>query len=318
MHYQETNLIVYAVNVHTGGGKVLLDEVLSGRPFGNITAAFLDQRYSPPANLTTFKFKNSIWERLKAELKLHQYLKNNSAETILFFGNLPPFLKPKNHSVLYLQNCYLTRQVPLPKDSFKLMLRCWAESLILRFFSKHMNQIWVQTKWMKTISNQTFPKIPIELKPFLPEMPKSKMSASKDIDLMYVGSLAAHKRLNFLLEALNLVDQQLKNKITIKIVLDCSAPISQPNIRFKNMDVEFLYKIDREQIYSLYARSKNFVTTSLYESYYLPLYEAHFFGCHLVAPKTGYTQDLDFPVTIYDTDSLQDLSQKLLVTLINF
>ena len=136
-------MIIYTVNIHTSKGKVLLDELILNQRFGKITAAFLDARYVLPCEVDfpVFTSRSKIWERFKSELSLHRFLKTQNLtselarEQVLFFGNIPPFFKPRVTSLLYLQNCFLTRQVPLPKDSFKEMLRNWVESILLKFLS---------------------------------------------------------------------------------------------------------------------------------------------------------------------------------------
>jgi hypothetical protein len=171
---QETSLIIYAVNIHTGGGKILLDEILAHQALGPVTAAFLDKRYQvTKANrpFEIFYSGSKILGRLLSELKLHQFLKSHKAlsqEEVLFFGNIPPFFKPRNFSILYLQNCFLTRQVPLPTDTRKEMLRNWIESVILKFFFKNVDEIWVQTPWMKR--RLIVPKPKCALKPYFPTL----------------------------------------------------------------------------------------------------------------------------------------------------
>ncbi len=314
-------LVIYAVNIHTGGGKVLLDELLTRSPFEKITGAFLDARYPLPKTLDfpVYISKSRLWGRLKSEFALHRFLKNNSRflaqEEILFFGNIPPFFKPRNPSRLYLQNCFLTRQVPLPHDSFKLLLRLWIESRLLKLFSNRVDEVWVQTKWMKSMTLNFLPQANVRIKPFLPTLPLVDLkSAKRTYDLLFVGSFAAHKRLSFFLEALKLVEEKLTQKIKVFIAMD--HPPTDINLaNFKLIELELRFQISHGQLLKIYADSKVFVATSLYESFYLPLYEAHHYRCNIIAPLAGYTEDLNFKVSHFDSSKKEDLARAILTSL---
>src|SRR5579863_1029945 len=88
-------LIIHAPNVHTGGGRVLLAELLSSlSPFAR-GAAILDRRLQPPPNLPremdVRQICPSLWARLWAERYLARISNDNTR--ILCFGNLPPLTR---------------------------------------------------------------------------------------------------------------------------------------------------------------------------------------------------------------------------------
>lgn len=307
-------MIIYAVNIHTGGGKVLLDELIENETFGKVSAAFLDPRYPLPAGaqFPVFRTEGKLWGRFKAEIQLHHFLKTSDA-TVLFFGNIPPFFKPKNQSYLYLQNCFLTRQVPLPRDSHKEMLRNWLESVLLQFFAKNVSEIWVQTAWMKRMTLVLLPKAKVQIKAFLPHFKKVEI-LPQVFDFLFVGSLSLNKRFSFFVEALKELDQKLDRSIQVAIVLD-QQPLQVQNLQFKNIQISLSFRLNRDDLAKIYAQSKVFVSTALNESFGLPLYEAHSFKCEVIAPISGYTEDLPFSARLFETHSPGDLTQKMLKTL---
>lgn len=309
-------MIIYAVNIHTGGGKILLDEIIQNKTFGNVTAAFLDERYQLPdaVDFPIFTAKSKILGRIQSEFKLHRFLKYNptNKDDILFFGNIPPFFKPKARSYLYLQNCFLTRQVPLPKDSFKEKLRNWIESILLKVFSRNTDEIWVQTPWMQKLTQKYLPKALVQLKPFLPQMPALERGPML-YDFVFVGSLALNKRLSFFLATLSQLDLKLRREIKVFIALDQALQnVAIPE--FKSIQVECRTNVSRDELFKIYATSKAFVTTSLYESFCLPLHEAHNYHCEIIAPRAGYTEDLGFKVRLFQRESVIDLAQILLTS----
>lgn len=281
-------MIIYAVNVNTGGGKVLLDRLLVQNPFESTSIALLDSRYQVPLEYQGKKFYFSILSRLFAENKLHKEIKSIARdESVLFFGNLPPFRMPKIKSYLYLQNCYLTRQVPLPTDSLRELVRSWAESWILKLFYKNVDEIWVQTDWMKDLTLKQCPKADIKIKSFLPILPLPTPQLVKKYSFLYVGSLSANKGLPLFLDALQDLDNSLQSTIEACIVLnnkvDDSPRLASFAKKLRNISLCVKYKANREELFQIYEDSEHLIITSLYESFYLPAYEAYHFGCKIIA-----------------------------------
>lgn len=308
-------LIIYAVNIHTGGGKVLLDELIENQPLGKITAAFLDERYQLQTKnkFPVFISRGKLIGRAMAEMQLHNYIKEfNIQDPILFFGNIPPFFKPNNQSYLYLQNCFLTRQVPLPRDSYKEMIRNWVESILLRLLQSNVSEIWVQTSWMKRVTEKYLPSANVKVVAFLPQFKlKLDPAIQRKYDFLYVGSLALNKRFSFFKETLSLLNSKLTKQIKVAIVLDQETQ-SIENLSYENIEISLHFRISRDDISKLYQQSKIFVTTSLNESFCLPLYESNYFGCKVIAPNSGYTEDLPFAIQHFQKDSMLDLRDKML------
>ncbi len=358
--FSEAFLIIYAVNIHTGGGRVLLDEVIKSDIFGPVTYLFHDARYTPPQQnkiVGFFSARKSLLGRFKAELNLHKLChelsQQDPKEEILFFGNIPPFKQPLFKSKLYLQNCYLTRQIPLPSDSFKETLRCWLESILLKFFAQNVSEILVQSKWMLELTQRYLPKAKISLKPILPSFPTFKTLSleKRPFNFLYVGSLSTNKRLSFFISALILaLDKQLDNdeiqKKNILIILDNTFKennwtefLNQLKSKFahkqtqihlfadandflkeySNMlqqhthtnNVIILTRVPYQTMIEFYQKTQAYISTSRYESFGLPLFEAHHFNCVVIGPQTGHIECLPFFVKTFKTDSEESLANIL-------
>ena len=269
-------MIVYAVNVHTGGGKVLIDELIEGHPWGSVSYLFVDSRYNGDKARqlgiqVTAVSPNPI-ARLKAEFLLQNIAACNPSETILFFGNLPPFKRLKNKSILFLQNCFLLHPVPLPKDSLKVIIRTLFERFWINLFIKSVDEVWVQTNWMFQLFKSQFPMIPLFLKPL--QLRLQMISEQKrDIDVISVTSFSRHKNLNVLIDALEILDRSLKSRIIVVIVLDSKDSYEKLEEKhYLNIELSIKNSISREELGHLYARSKLSVITSSFESYCLPLF----------------------------------------------
>jgi len=281
-------MIVFAVNVHTGGGKVLLDALLTEQPLGPVSAAYLDARYVPPdsSGKANYRFfRPTVWERIKAQIELKKVNHDSSnQEPVLFFGNYPPFFKFRNKSIVYLQNCFLLSSIPLPTDSIFEKIRNFAERVLLRVFSKNIDEIWVQTKWMQSITEIDFPKASILLKPFLPQFP-AVPPKPKVYDFISVTSESNHKNIRGILEALTVLDKKLNKKIKVCFVLSdgrCKNVARFIQSNPKNIVVEIKTKITRNDLFDLYTQSKTALISSEFESFCLPLYEAHHYGLNII------------------------------------
>lgn len=305
-------MIIYAINLHAGGGKVLLDTVLTENLFSPLEAIFIDERYpvpiTLPASVNVIKVRPTVFGRLNAEIQLHSLIKklNLKKSSVLFFGNLPPFKRTGLKSFLYLQNCYLTGEAPLPKDSFKQTLRLTVEKWILRFFSKNVDEIWVQTPWMKQISEKVFPSLPTKIHLILPKFPEIQ-AKEKKYKFISISSFSTHKRLSFFIDALKLLDQELKQNINVAIILDVAIPGTFAPVKFNNITLTVKYKIPREEVAATLLESETFIATSLYESLYLPLYEAAQYKLNLIAPDCGYSSQTNLEISKYPHESLNAL-----------
>lgn len=302
-------MIVYAVNVHTGGGKVLLDELLSGRPFGPVTALFYDKRYTLPDDLShsisLFPVNNTIFSRLTAEFALKRFYNNSVKTPVLFFGNLPPlFFKPFT-SILYLQNCFLLPGIPTFTDTLKASLRLQIEKFLLRTFIKNTDQIWVQTKWMANMVKKMTTHQIIEIKPFTPLLPMPQVGPIKTYDFLNVTSLSKHKNLNFFLDSLVELDTKLEMNISILVVLDNDRHDALKLPKFEKISLSLKFGLDRQQVLEAYQISKVAVVTSLYESFCLPLHEALHFNLPVICIDRPYAQIESDRISLYsDTESL--------------
>ena len=100
------SLVLYAPNVHVGGGFVLLHALLASWSASNPLTAFLDARAREnlvvPKGARVFWVTASAGSRLKAEFGLRKEARVNSI--VLCFHGLPPLLSNLAHVVVFQQN----------------------------------------------------------------------------------------------------------------------------------------------------------------------------------------------------------------------
>ena len=101
-------VIVFAPNVRHGGGSILLLQILNELQnkkyihYAYVSESLKDQLSDSKGIIFN---NNNLLSRTFAELKL--YFQDSKNNKILFFGNMPPAIKLKSHSILYLHNSLL-------------------------------------------------------------------------------------------------------------------------------------------------------------------------------------------------------------------
>lgn len=301
-------MIIHAASIHTGGGKILLDQLLTNHSFGHISVLICDKRYLPPNNispqLAIYKISPNLISRWYSELILKRISLKDPGEEVLCFSNLPPAFKLKGTVTLYLQNALLLPGIPLYVDSFKTGIRIIYERIWLKLFLKNINQIWVQTSWMKQECAKLTNK-PIFIKPLPVDLP-TPVSRIKKFEYISVSGTTPHKRLFLLLKAW----EQITNPPTLLVISDkLNKKISKQLKKLKN--VTYVTNVERNEIIKYYEESKCLIVTSKIESYCLPLYEALHFNLKILAPDEGYVNDVKNQIEIIDNLTTKSLANKI-------
>lgn len=306
-------MIVFAVNVHTGGGKILLDELLSSEPFGPVQHLFLDSRYAytpSSKHKTVTIFPATLMGRLKAQIALRKLVSRLSPDqVVLLFGNWPSFFKLKCKTIIYLQNCFLLNGVPTSSFKIKERVRNLIERYLIKFFERNLDEIWVQTEWMSTLARINFPFKKIQKMPFLPKMPYPSNSIKKEVDILTVTSHSPHKNYPVFIAALKLLDKKLVKKLNVVAILDSNNTLNP--VTFENINLVQLNNLSRQAIYEIYQKSKTAVISSSFESFCLPLYEALHFELEILALKAPYNEISSSKVSLYSENTAESLSQSL-------
>lgn len=307
MSYQ---LIIHAINVHEGGGAVLLNNLLSSLEGKSIrTLVLADSRlvHRDFNNIDFIKIKPTILARLYAEVLLKSCAKKHSPKKILCFGNLPPIFKLNSSVALFFQNMiYFYRDKERGFSLFQ-QLKQSIEKKWLKFFIKNVNCIYVQTESVKKSIESYTRHTAITVFPFAKiECPVvQKNLENKSIDFIYIASGSPHKNHENLLEAwrfllsynikpsLKLIckNLSLKNKNTIDELKLMGAKI---------FDTDY---VEHASIAVEYSKARALIFPSILESYGLPLVEAHILGLSILASELDYVRDVVDPDETFDPRS---------------
>lgn len=309
-------LVLYAPNVHTGGGYVLLRELLAARPAALPLVAFLDararERFVLPQDAKVSWVNASVSSRLKAEFGLCKAL--GAGETVLCFHGLPPLLPSAARVVVFLQNRLYLERGPLPQIKCKTRVRLAFERFVSRAFRHRVSEYIVQTPAMQRAVMQWYAApVPgqapmVKVMPFVDAMPvpARHTNSSPVWDFVYVADGEAHKNHRVLLAAWRLLAQEgLRPSLALTLGPRDDMLRRELETASEDLDLQIhnLGQIPREEVMALYAKVRAMIFPSTSESFGLPLVEAAHMGLPILASELDYVRDVCIPAHTFDPAS---------------
>jgi len=311
-----TRLFIHATNVHQGGGKTLILSLLQAAK-GNPSIVFcLDSRLQIPHcfdihSLILRRVSPSIAHRFFAEY----WLRNNvsPSDIVLCFGNLPPLFRLPCHVSVFVQNRYLVENASLHAFPIKIRLRLIIERFWLRWKLSNVNEFIVQTPSMKR-SLEALSLNDVNLLPFIADQflingqqPILKMKTHQSPIFVYVASGEPHKNHQTLFEAWYLLAKEgifpaLKLTLDHHIFNDLCSRLHQ-KIDWRYLNIVNLGKLSQVEIIDLYKTVNALIYPSLFESFGLPLIEAHQAGLSILASELDFVRDVAEPDQTFNPHS---------------
>lgn len=313
-------LIIYAPNIHLGGGRTLLAALLASK---ESDAAFLvsDSRM-PLAPDVSVAGLLRVHPSVKARLQTEFWLSRTATadDVVLCFGNLPPIFKSRARVVVFMQNRYLVSDAPLDGLSLRTRVRLRLERLWFHRFSRNVDQFVVQTPSMKVALEHTLGSnlpsdhaIDIAIKPFVDSKAgysrrsEKTRSVYSGPDFVYVASGDVHKNHRNLVNAWCLLAQEGLFPTLVLTVDNGGFPdlcewIAEQSQKF-GLKITNRGVIDKCEVAQLYASSGALMYPSVFESFGLPLIEARQAGLPIIASEMEYVRDLLDPAETFDPAS---------------
>jgi len=310
-------ILIDALYINNGGGKVLLDYLVETLKKKEIDAYYLfDLRIKGEYPEISVDKKNF----LKASLfnRYNFYREFDKKFTKVFcFGNLPPFQKQKKIEVFtyFHQPLFIST----PSDSslilkFKIKLK----TLFLQFFKKNTNFWLVQSKLIKDglIKKYDETAKKVQVLPFYPPL----ISSSKDLEskrkkntFIYVSNVSSHKNHKRLIEAFcSFYDKHKKGELTLTVHSKHTEIYNLINDKINNgYPISNLGFINREELRSHYLRSEYLIFPSLTESFGLGLIEAIECGCKVIGADLPYTYEVCKPSSIFNPFSVESIESAI-------
>ena len=309
---RNNSIILYAPNIHQGGGKSLLLALLE--ECGDDILLCIDKRLELPMN---FEFEPQIRRisptllgRFMAEIWLMRFAIKK--DIVICLGNLPPIFRLPCFTFVFLQNRHLVDRFRMKTDSPIAYLRMVIQRFLFTINLSHVDQFIVQTPSMKRLLTSKFKDaIPIEILPFIGgytlysrEPRHCEILDTHKYDFVYVASGEPHKNHEALISAWGLLaDENIFP--TLCLTLDKSVALKLfSNFQFiKKLKIYNVGVLSHESVLLLYKNSGAMIFPSKLESLGLPLIEARRIGLPILASELDYVRDVLDPEEVFDPDS---------------
>ena len=316
-----SSLVLYAPNVNTGGGLVLLQGLLQARTGVQARTLFLDaraaDRLTPPAGAEVHWVPASASGRLRAERTLARAAR--PGDTVLCFHGLPPVMPTSARVVVFLQNRNLLGVNPLSQFPLRTALRIGMERAIGRAFRSRVSRYVVQTPSMQRELERWHggrPEVRVcpALDPaLLAHRTEGRADAGEPLrDFVYVADGVAHKNHARLIEAWRLLASQ-GHFPTLALTLGPRDAALAAHVeaarREHGLRIENLGALDREGVFDAYRSSRALLFPSTSESFGLPLIEASRCGIPVVASELDFVRDVCRPAQTFDPTSAVSIAR---------
>ena len=313
----KSRLFIHAPNVHQGGGRSLLEPLLSILHDKIEFILCLDERMPLPAvlasNVQIRRVKPSVLHRWNAE----RWLARNVApeDTVLCFGNLPPLFKLQGHTVVFVQNRYLIDDISLNRLPIKVRLRIAIERMWLSGKRTNADKFVVQTPTMKRLleiriqGDKAVHILPFVAKPYgyMRNISPGTLKRDTHFDFLYVASGEPHKNHKMLIEAWRLLAIEGLFP-SLRLTLDklqfatLHAEIELITLQF-GLNITTTGELSGEDVLSLYKEAGALIYPSTFESFGLPLIEARQAGLPILASELDYVRDVLDPEQTFNPES---------------
>ena len=317
--------LLYAPNVHTGGGLVLLKSLIKGWPYEEPLEAVLDIRCQQDIlslNDSNFIVKHwvkpNVISRIWSEINIFFITKRNTL--VLCFHNIPPIFSRSNFVNVFLQNRLILEGNLLKLTNTKIFLTINLERLITKISFTRPNQYIVQTlsmqyktkKWLTSLKSSakkiTVTSIPFQSQNITARTPSA--NPIKDWDFLYVSSGEPHKNHETLLDAWKaLGDEGIYPILTLTIGNSHTELLKKIDELSKSLSIVNLGYISHQEALMSYARTKAFIFPSLCESLSQPLVEAYSNHLPIIASELDFVRDVCIPKETFDPNSAISISR---------
>jgi glycosyltransferase involved in cell wall biosynthesis len=300
-------LVLHAPNVHTGGGLVLLQDLLR---VADIPLAFANldsravHRLEVPQGAMVNAVRPSLWDRWRAEVLLARQALAN--DTVLCFHGMPPLLRIRGNVVVFLQNRFYLSLDPASSFAGRTRFRLPFERFICRLFKRNVDEYIVQTPYMERATRAWHGGKPsIRVLPFL-QLPAGIPRAAVRHDFIYVADGEAHKNHRNLVAAwILLAAEDIKPSLALtldsrftNLLDDIAAACGRHGLKITNLGT-----MSRDELLHHYAACGALIFPSTSESFGLPLVEAALIGLPIIAAELDYVRDVCEPIETFDASS---------------
>ncbi|TDP00903.1 glycosyltransferase [Flavobacterium sp. 245] len=305
-------ILVDAIYVNNGGGRILLDYLIQELEQTNIEVFYLiDSRIE----FGFFQIKDTnkiVYQESSLSKRFLFYKKNKSKfKKVFVLGNVPPPVKLNAIVFTYFHNSILFN---VPKEfSFIEKVKYKLKVFLVNFLKKNTNYWLLQSDILKEQFVQKFgEKEKTNVLPFYPPLGLKNEKKDKITQLhtyLYVSNAQENKNHSRLIEGFcKFYDKHHKGKLIVTVskkyieIFD----LIQEKIN-KDYPIENLGFIEREKLIDIYEKSEYVIFPSLSESFGLGIIEGIELGCNVIASDLPYTYAVCEPSIVFNPNDIDSI-----------
>lgn len=313
-------VIINAIGINLGGGKVILQSIINAIKKKNIKQIVLliDQKSTLRKN--DYELVSFDGNYLKKYFDLTKYVlkKEKESKCLIISLNSLPILFVKSKQWIMFQNRNLILSC-LPKIIMKDFLKAFAYNILTKIVSKknivivyHLDETLKFLKGM--FRNSTFIKASV-VNDIILKTNKNKLNIKTQNNLIsgryiIITSNAINKNNNVVYNAWSLVNKKLP-KVTLSVIGLKEKP--KKLREFKN--IKFFDNISNLRTHNELKKSNILVFTSVSECLGLPLLEAKAHGLKIIAPDFDFVWEVVQPDFVYNHRDYLSLSRAMITSL---
>ena len=308
-------IIIIASDVHTGGGNVVLNDLLgAAKEMMSINFYVLvDARFDK--GLDDFKNISFIEvSKLQRIFYVNRIITNlvGPEDVILNISGLPFLKRFPCAKVQYIMNRYFIDNYSTSGLPFSVRLRLILQKLTFSLRLKYADYIFVQNSVMKDLLLKLgFIENMIEVIPYKDvDAIRSDDQKFKD-SFIYVASEEAHKNHLNLVKAWVLM---AKDNIypTLFLTIDDDSFLYKQiliDIQKYNLKIIIQSRLPRDELLSYYGKVSALIYPSFFECFGIPLLEASNYNLPVIASELDYVRDFIDPAETFDPNSPKSIAR---------
>jgi glycosyltransferase involved in cell wall biosynthesis len=306
------SLIIYAPGINSGGGLILLKELLKVLDVDCIKAICVLDKKTFGSVGNHIPVDRGLIARIKSEYWLFKNSRNT--DIVLCFGNLPPLFKLKAKVVVYLQNVFVLNPRALQERLLSKRIKLFFLHHFFRMKVKNIDELVVQTPSMKLEAEKIGSNPGVRVQPFMSKEFTHQSHLHNKVSFIYFASGEPHKNHKNLIKAwILLASEGLYPKLAITI--ECGDQYNDLKIWLElqakkfDLDIENLGFISHQEIPRMYESYEALIYPSLSESLGLPLVEANLLNVPILASELDFVRDVVDPIETFDPYSPVSISR---------
>ena len=308
-------IIIIASDVHTGGGNVVLNDLLgAAKEMMSINFHFLvDARFI--RGLDDFKNISFIEvSKLQRVFYVNRVINNlvDPEDVILNISGLPFLKRFPCAKVQYIMNRYFIDNYSTLGLPFLVRLRLILQKFTFSLRLKYTDYIFVQNSVMKDLLLKLgFTENTIEIIPYKDVDPISSDDQKLKDSFIYVASEEAHKNHLNLVKAWVILAKDNIYPTLFLTINDDSSLYKKILIDTQKYNLKIIIqsRLPRDELLLYYRKVSALIYPSFFECFGIPLLEASNYNLPVIASELDYVRDFVNPVETFDPNSPKSIAR---------